>query len=173
MSARRPRRAAEVARWARYESMECPDTPACAKGCVCHQEVDFMSSPSAMASGVETRTPSAAEQSRDATIRTVLRGKVPDQSARVQLAACKDTSTERKLSSELHYSGVSQRGLFSKAIRLGLYTCILYFIYIYGFLVCRYASSLGLAARQFTPAIDGAFYRPDSPSYQLQPSFHT
>ena len=25
------------------------------------------------------------------------------------------------------------------------------------FLVCRYARSLGLAARQFTPAIDGAF----------------
>ena len=42
----------------------------------------------------------------------------------------------------------------SKAIRLGLYTCILYLciytyihIYIYGFLVCPYASSLGLAAR--------------------------
>ena len=43
---------------------------------------------------------------------------------------------ERELSSELHYSGVSRRGLFSKAIRLGLYTCILYVciyirIYIY------------------------------------------
>ena len=46
-------------------------------------------------------------------------------------------------------------------------------IYIYGFLVCRYASSLGLAARQSTPAIDGAFYRPNGTSYQLQPSFHT
>ena len=32
---------------------------------------------------------------------------------------------ERELSSELHYSGVSRRGLFSKDIRLGLYTCIL------------------------------------------------
>ena len=43
---------------------------------------------------------------------------------------------ERELSSELHYSGFSRRGLFSKAIRLGLYTCILYvciytYIYIY------------------------------------------
>ena len=46
-------------------------------------------------------------------------------------------------------------------------------IYIYGFLVCRYARSLGLAARQNTPAIDGAFYRPNGTSYQLQPSFHT
>ena len=36
------------------------------------------------------------------------------------------TTPERELSSELHYSGVSRRGLFSKAIRLGLYTCILY-----------------------------------------------
>ena len=39
-----------------------------------------------------------------------------------------------KFSSKLHYSGVSRRGLFSKAIRLGLYTCILYvciYIYIY------------------------------------------
>ena len=33
---------------------------------------------------------------------------------------------ERELSSELHYSGVSRRGLFSKAIRLGMYTFILY-----------------------------------------------
>ena len=32
---------------------------------------------------------------------------------------------------------------------------------IYGFLVCRYARSLSLAARQNTPAIDGAFYRPN------------
>ena len=47
------------------------------------------------------------------------------------------------------------------------------YIYIYGFLVCRYASSLGLAARQNTPAIDGAFYRPNGTSYQLQPSFYT
>ena len=46
-------------------------------------------------------------------------------------------------------------------------------IYIYGFLVCRYASSLGLAARQNTPAIDAAIYRPNGTSYQLQPSFHT
>ena len=41
------------------------------------------------------------------------------------------------------------------------------------FLVCRYARSLGLAARQFTPAIGAAFYYPISTSYQLQPSFHT
>ena len=34
--------------------------------------------------------------------------------------------SERELSPELHYSGVSRRGLFSKAIRLGLYTCILF-----------------------------------------------
>ena len=68
----------------------------------------------------------------------------------------------------------------SKAIRLGLYTCILYlciyeyiYIYIYGFLVCRHARSLRLAARQNTPAFDGAFYRPNGTSYQLQPSFHT
>ena len=40
-------------------------------------------------------------------------------------------------------------------------------------LVCRYASSLGLAARQNTPAIEGAFYCPYSTSYTLQPSFHT
>ena len=41
---------------------------------------------------------------------------------------------ERELSSELHYSGVSRRGLLSKAIRLGLYTCVLYiciYTYIY------------------------------------------
>ena len=38
--------------------------------------------------------------------------------------------------------------------------------------MCRYARSLGLAARQNTPAIDGAFYRPNDTSYQLQPSFH-
>ena len=47
------------------------------------------------------------------------------------------------------------------------------YIYIYGFLVCRYARSLGLAARQSTPAIDTAFYRPNGTSYQLQSSFHT
>ena len=41
------------------------------------------------------------------------------------------------------------------------------------FLVCRYASSLGLAARQFTQAIDTAFYGPIDRLYQLQPSFHT
>ena len=40
-------------------------------------------------------------------------------------------------------------------------------------LVCPYARSLGLAARQNTPAIDAAIYRPDSALYQLQPSFHT
>ena len=40
-------------------------------------------------------------------------------------------------------------------------------------LVCRYARSLGLAARQNTPAIDGAFYCPNGTSYQLQTSFHT
>ena len=40
-------------------------------------------------------------------------------------------------------------------------------------LVCRYARSLGLAARQNTPALDTAIYYPNSTSYQLQPSFHT
>ena len=40
-------------------------------------------------------------------------------------------------------------------------------------LVSPYTSSPGLAARQNTPAIDGAFYRPNGTSYQLQPSFHT
>ena len=40
-------------------------------------------------------------------------------------------------------------------------------------LVCRYARSLGLAARQNTPAIDAAIYHPDSTLYQLQLSFHT
>ena len=34
------------------------------------------------------------------------------------------------------------------------YACI----YIYGFLVCRYARSLGLTARQITPATDGAMH---------------
>ena len=29
-----------------------------------------------------------------------------------------------------------------------------------------------VAARQFTPALGGAFYRPNDTSYQLQPSFH-
>ena len=47
------------------------------------------------------------------------------------------------------------------------------YIYIYGFLVCRYARSLGLAACQNTPALDAAFYYPISTLYQLQPSFHT
>ena len=41
------------------------------------------------------------------------------------------------------------------------------------FLVCRCARSLGLAARQSTPALDAAIYYPNSTSYQLQPSFHT
>ena len=100
----------------------------------------------------------------------------------IQLQICASIAftPERELSSELHYSGVSRRGLFSKAIRLGLYTCILYVCihththtYIYGFLVCRYARSLNLPSRQNTPAIDGAFYRPNGTSYQLQPSFHT
>ena len=46
-----------------------------------------------------------------------------------------ELSPERELSSELHYSGVSRRGLFSKAIRLGLYTCILYIcIYKYTYI---------------------------------------
>ena len=54
-----------------------------------------------------------------------------------------------------------------------MYVYIHIYIYTYGFLVCRYARSLGLAARQNTPAIDDAIYRPNSPSYQLQPSFHT
>ena len=40
-------------------------------------------------------------------------------------------------------------------------------------LVCPYARSLGLKARQNTPAIDAAFYRPIDTSYQLQSSFHT
>ena len=39
--------------------------------------------------------------------------------------------------------------------------------------MCRYARSLGLAARQNTPAFDAAIYRPYSTSYTLQPSFHT
>ena len=34
-------------------------------------------------------------------------------------------------------------------------------------------SRMRLTARQNTPAIDAAIYRPNSPSYQLQPSFHT
>ena len=54
-----------------------------------------------------------------------------------------------------------------------MYVHIDIYIHIYGFLVCRYARSLGLAARQNTPAFDGAFYRPNGTSYQLQPSFHT
>ena len=54
-----------------------------------------------------------------------------------------------------------------------MYVYTYVYIYLYGFLVCRYARSPGLAARQNTPAIDGAFYRPNGTSYQLQPSFHT
>ena len=54
-----------------------------------------------------------------------------------------------------------------------MYVYTYVYIYIYGFLVCRYARSLVLAARQNTPAIDGAIYRPNGTSYQLQPSFHT
>jgi len=46
-------------------------------------------------------------------------------------------------------------------------------MYLYGFLVCRYARSLGLEARQNTPALGAAFYYPNSTLYQLQPSFHT
>ena len=52
-----------------------------------------------------------------------------------------------------------------------MYMCV--YIYIHGFLVCTYARSPGLAARQNTPAIDGAFYRPNGTSNQLQLSFHT
>ena len=54
-----------------------------------------------------------------------------------------------------------------------MYVYTYVYIYIYGFLVCPYARSLGLAARQFTPAIEGAFYDPIGTLYQLQPSFHT
>ena len=54
-----------------------------------------------------------------------------------------------------------------------MYVYTYVYIYLYGFLVCRYARSPGLAARQNTPAIDRAFYRPNCTSYQLQPSFHT
>ena len=54
-----------------------------------------------------------------------------------------------------------------------MYVYTYVYIYIYGFLVCPYARSLGPAARQNTPAIYGAFYRPNGTSYQLQPSFHT
>ena len=32
---------------------------------------------------------------------------------------------------------------------------------------------MSLTARQFTPAIGGAFYYPDDTLYQLQPSFYT
>ena len=46
--------------------------------------------------------------------------------------------TQRRLPFELHYSGLSRRGLFSKAIGLGLYTCTICmyihthpYIYIY------------------------------------------
>ena len=44
-----------------------------------------------------------------------------------------------------------------------VYTYIDTYIYIYGFLVCRYASSLGLAAPQNTPALDGAIYDGNGP----------
>ena len=47
------------------------------------------------------------------------------------------------------------------------------YIYIYGFLVCRYARSLGLALAKNTPAIDAAFYYLIGTLSQLQPSFHT
>ena len=39
--------------------------------------------------------------------------------------------------------------------------------------VCFGHSRMSLTACQNTPAIDAAFYRPDSTLYQLQPSFHT
>ena len=39
-------------------------------------------------------------------------------------------------------------------------------------LVCVYISLQVLNLVQITPAIDAAIYRPNSPSYQLQPSFH-
>ena len=42
---------------------------------------------------------------------------------------------------------------------------------ISGVLVCRYASSPGLAARQNTPAIDTAIYHPNGTLYKLRPSF--
>ena len=43
---------------------------------------------------------------------------------------------ERRLPVELHYSGVSRTGLFSKAIRLGLYTCtICTYIHIYIYII--------------------------------------
>ena len=65
---------------------------------------------------------------------------------------------------ELHYSGSVGEVCFQKP---SAWACIhvyymyvyinIYILYIYGFLVCRYARSLGLAARQNTPALDGAF----------------
>ena len=56
---------------------------------------------------------------------------------------------ERELSSELHYSGVSRRGLFSKAIQLGLYTCNTYVLTtsIYIYVKHRSASSTRAPAR--------------------------
>ena len=55
-----------------------------------------------------------------------------------------------------------------------MYVYINIYIYIiYGFLVCLYARSLGLTARQNTPAIEGAFYRPNGTLYQLQPFSYT
>ena len=79
---------------------------------------------------------------------------------------------------ELQLFGGQSAGLFSASSGrlLAVYTIcvvVMLYVHIYGFLVCRYARSLGLAARQNTPAIDGAIYRPNGTSYQLQPSFHT
>ena len=37
----------------------------------------------------------------------------------------------------------------------------------------RRHSRMSLPARQNTPALDAAIYRPDGTLYQLQPSFHT
>ena len=64
---------------------------------------------------------------------------------------------------ELHYSGSVGEVCFQKP---SAWACIhvyymyvyinIYILYIYGFLVCRYARSLGLTARQITPATDGA-----------------
>ena len=57
---------------------------------------------------------------------------------RVDLARRLVRAQERRLPFELHYSGLSRRGLFSKAIGLGLYTCTICmyihthpYIYIY------------------------------------------
>ena len=53
-----------------------------------------------------------------------------------------------------------------------MYVYTYVYIYLYGFLVCRYARSPGLAARQNTPALDAAIYYPNNTSYQLQSSFY-